>query len=97
MPLYKSPSRSSTIDSQDSSSTTRSSVNTNSSASTNSRATKTIPVQILDARFVDQEKLESRLDAIFKGRKYEHRLLRGQWQIIGAPQLEKQDIASLHL
>lgn len=87
MPIYKNPSRSSTVDSQDTLSSTGSSNGT----------TETVAVQTLDARFANPEKLAPRLDVIFNGQNYGLELQRGQWRITGAPRLSKEDISSLHL
>ena len=56
-----------------------------------------IPVQLLDARFVDSEKLRPRLTEIFHGYDYRLELASGQWRILGAPELTKQDKSRLLL
>jgi len=56
-----------------------------------------IPVQLLDARFVDSEKLRPRLTEIFHGHDYRLELACGQWRIFGAPELTKQDKSRLLL
>ncbi|KIW64563.1 hypothetical protein PV04_09488 [Phialophora macrospora] len=58
---------------------------------------QTVPVQLLDARFVDSHKLRPRLDEIFQNQDYELKLCGGQWHILGAPRLTKQHKASLLL
>jgi hypothetical protein len=56
-----------------------------------------VDVQALDARFVNPDKLRPRLDEIFHGQHYGLELQRGQWRILGAPELTKQDKSSLRL
>jgi hypothetical protein len=58
---------------------------------------ETVPVQLLDARFVDDHKLRPRLDEIFQNQDYEVKLRNGQWHILGAPRLTKQQKSSLLL
>jgi hypothetical protein len=79
---YSTPSRSSTLSSFD---------------SVHSDSARTVDVQVLDARFVNPDKLRPRLDEIFHGQHYGLELYRGQWRILGAPELTKQDKSSLRL
>lgn len=65
--------------------------------SLDSSSTRIVGVQALDARFVNPDKLRPRLDEIFHDQDYRLELVRGQWRILGAPQLTKQDKASLRL
>ena len=79
---YSTPSRSSTLSSID---------------SLDSCSARIVDVQALDARFVNPDKLRPRLDEIFHGQHYVLELQRGQWRILGAPKLSKQDKSSLRL
>jgi hypothetical protein len=79
---YSTPSRSSTLSSFD---------------SLDSYSARIVDVQALDARFVNPDKLRPRLDEIFHGHHYRLELQRGQWRILGAPELTKQDKSSLRL
>ena len=79
---YSTPSRSSTPSSFD---------------SLDSSSARIVDVQALDARFVNADKLRPRLEEIFHGEHYRLELRRGQWRILGAPELTKQDKSSLQL
>ncbi|KIW17264.1 hypothetical protein PV08_04455 [Exophiala spinifera] len=58
---------------------------------------QTVPVQLLDARFVDSDKLRPRLNKIFEGQNYGLERSHGQWRILDAPPLSQQNKSSLLL
>ena len=79
---YATSSRSSTLDSLD---------------SLNRLEAHKLDVQVLDARFIDPDKLQPRLQHIFQTPQVELKLKDGKWHIFDAPKLSEEDELSLRL